>query len=267
LGYKPQRLSPEKGIGGLKPTDVLMLTCVYALDADEATALEAFVRAGGHVVFVDGPVFGIRHEALQRATGLARSGGYFSDQHVIAAVGESELVQRRQGQVDVAKYQDTLAKWAQFQRDNVTALVRDVYGEAKQIKPEAQVTAAVFYNRRAADGVHQDWYAWLREGIIDYVIPMAYTMNDADLSAALAEWQQADPRLERIIPGLSIYMRTDGGSVSRPADVVLRQTDLCVQAGAVGTCYFAVNYLSDELTKAMAEGPFREAATPYRPPP
>ncbi len=267
LGFEPQRLPEAGGLGALQSDDILVLSCVYLMDADEAAALEAFVRGGGHVVFIDGPVFAIRHESLQRVTGLATTAGYFSEQHIISATGDSELVPAGTHDIDVAGLQETLRQWAQFQKDNITALVRDVYRQAKQMKPQAQVTAAVFHNRRAADNVHQDWYAWLDEGIIDYVIPMAYLMRDEDLSADLAEWRAADPRLDRIIPGLSIYMRQEGGAVSRPPDLVLRQTQMCLNAGAHGTCFFAVNYLDDALVRAIADGPYRSPMQPYRPPP
>lgn len=267
LGFAPQRLPRERGLSDLEPSDVLFLTCVYLMAPEEATALAAFVRAGGHVIFVDGPVLSMRQEALQRVTGLARSGGYFSEEHVISAVGDSDLIPRREGDADVARYRDTVAKWSAFQKEGVTALVRDVYRRAKQLKPEAQVTAAVFHNRRAADNVCQDWYGWLEEGIVDYLIPMAYVMRDEDLQADLDEWREADAPLERIIPGLSIYRREDGKAVPRPPELVLRQVEMCRQAGAKGTCFFAVNYLDDALVEALTAQPFSEAARAYRPPP
>jgi len=266
LGFSPQRLPQGKTLGDLKPTDIFVLTCVYLMAPEEAAAMEAFIRSGGHLIFIDGPVLAMQQEALQRVTGMAQAGAYFSEEHLISAVGTSELIPTGGGQADLARYRQALGKWSAFQKEGITALVRDVYQRGKQLKPAAQISAAVFYNRAAADSVAQNWYAWLDQGIVDYVIPMAYVMRDEDLSAALSEWRRADPTLERIIPGLSIYLREDG-AVSRPPELVLGQTRLCLDAGARGTCFFAVNYLDDTLVEALAGGPYAELAQPYRPPP
>jgi uncharacterized lipoprotein YddW (UPF0748 family) len=140
-----------------------------------------------------------------------------------------------------------------------------VYERAKAIKPNVAISAAVFYRLASADAVFQDWSRWLREGFIDYVLPMAYVTDEKALLDALEEYKSVDPKLERIIPGLSLYMRDEKGVKSRPPELVLRQVEICKKAGAKGVNFFALTYLSDEIILALSKGPFLETAKPYVP--
>jgi uncharacterized lipoprotein YddW (UPF0748 family) len=72
-------------------------------------------------------------------------------------------------------------EWADWRRDQVTELVRSISHDVKAIKPWVVISAAVFANADDAyDARGQDWKEWLREGIIDVVVPMAYG-SDSEL--------------------------------------------------------------------------------------
>ncbi|HEU0253331.1 MAG TPA: family 10 glycosylhydrolase, partial [Pyrinomonadaceae bacterium] len=72
------------------------------------------------------------------------------------------------------------AKFADFQRAQVTALVERVYHAVKKEKPETLVSAAVFANdENAYTRRFQDWKRWLQMGILDVACPMAYTTDTA----------------------------------------------------------------------------------------
>ncbi|MFN3653569.1 MAG: glycoside hydrolase family 10 protein [Armatimonadota bacterium] len=73
--------------------------------------------------------------------------------------------------------------WKQFRRDQVTALVREVRTAVRSARPEAMLSAAViawgrfsgdFKKSDAYNVVGQDWYGWIREGLVDAVCPMTY---------------------------------------------------------------------------------------------
>ena len=95
---------------------------------------------------------------------------------------------------------------------------------------------------------------------------MAYTPSNDSLESQLAEWKTVDPTLERIIPGLSIYQRTQAGTVTRDVALILSQHKLCMDRGARGNCYFALPYLSDPLIGAFVAGPHPAKVKAYRPP-
>lgn len=236
----------------------------YLLDQGAADWLEHFVRDGGHALFIDGPVLAIKEPALQAVLGMAGTAEYFTEFRVITAAPDQDLVPAG-APLDVEMERRRAACWAEFWTDSVTDLVRQVYGGAKALKPRAWVSAAVFYNREAADNVCQDWYGWLREGIIDYVLPMAYTEKNDLLEAALQEWQACDPHLDRIIPGLSIYSKQGQETVVRDPGLVRAQQELCAAYQAHGTCYFSLDNLTPELQAQFASAPYLEMAEPFYP--
>jgi uncharacterized lipoprotein YddW (UPF0748 family) len=72
------------------------------------------------------------------------------------------------------------AKFADFQREQVTTLVERIYRAVKKRKPEALVSAAVFANdENAYTRRFQDWRRWLQMGILDVACPMAYSTDTA----------------------------------------------------------------------------------------
>jgi uncharacterized lipoprotein YddW (UPF0748 family) len=72
------------------------------------------------------------------------------------------------------------AKFADFQRVQVTTLVERIYHAVKKRRPEALVSAAVFANdENAYTRRFQDWRRWLQMGILDVACPMAYTTDTA----------------------------------------------------------------------------------------
>jgi uncharacterized lipoprotein YddW (UPF0748 family) len=69
-------------------------------------------------------------------------------------------------------------RYAQFQQNQVTELVSQVYRGVKKIKPKVIISAAVFANDEAAlKWRFQDWKLWVKRGWLDVLCPMAYTTN------------------------------------------------------------------------------------------
>ena len=83
--------------------------------------------------------------------------------------------------------------FADFQREQITALVERIYHGVKKRRPAALVSAAVFANEENARTQRfQDWRRWLALGVLDAVCPMAYSADTAifqkqiELAAATA---------------------------------------------------------------------------------
>lgn len=263
LGFPATPIAPADLVDLAAPATVL-LYAQYEIDADTAAALERLVEAGGRCLFIEGPVRSMELPALQELTGLRRSGAFFYALRMVAPAPDQDLIAARCA-VDLDRERTRLRRWVQYRKDSVTQLVRMVSEQAKEVNPQVRISAAVFPNRLEAEGVCQDWYGWLEEGILDYAVPMAYTADNAHLGGLLREWQAADPLMERIIPGLAIYMTREGRDVSRPDDLVVSQVELCRSRGARGIQFFSLPFLGDELAGALTSGPFHEVATPYQP--
>ncbi|MFP4057873.1 MAG: family 10 glycosylhydrolase [Candidatus Brocadiia bacterium] len=266
LGTRPRAVREDR-LADLPADAVVVLPCLYYIPQGVAEQLEARVRRGAHLVVIDGPVYAIARPAVQRLVGFKAKGRYFSDLVALVATGESELAPDSGRKLDLAREKRRGELWAEYRKDTVTALVRDVGRRARAVEPRALVSAAVFTPLASAEHVLQDWPRWLREHAIDLAIPMAYTRSNESLEAQVAEWKSLDPRLQWIVPGLSIYQRTEKGTVTRDIDLVLAQRRLCREAHARGTVFFSLHYLDDALTEALRTGPFAQPARPYHPPP
>ena len=208
----------------------------------------------------------MQHPAIQRVLGFATAGRYVHRDEVIQSTGRSPLVPRGEHKIDLEREKLRAQKWSEFRKWGVTELVRDVYHRAKKIKPDTQVTAAVFSTFESAETVRQDWPGWLKEGIVDYVVPMAYTENTAELASQIAQWKTIDPRLKQIVPGLSIYQRIEGKAVTRSLDLIRKQHRLCTEQGARGNMYFSLYYLNEPLIDVFRTEFYSSKAPAYRPP-
>src|SRR4030095_8468635 len=72
------------------------------------------------------------------------------------------------------------AKFADFQRAQITSLVARIYHGVKKRNAQVLVSAAVFANdENAYTRRFQDWRRWLQMGILDVACPMAYSTDTA----------------------------------------------------------------------------------------
>lgn len=88
------------------------------------------------------------------------------------------------------------AAWRQFRRDQVTSLVSEIRTAVKKERPEVMLSVAAiawgsypgdFKRSEAYNLVGQDWYGWIRSGLVDAVCPMTYQSNQA----GFASWVNA----------------------------------------------------------------------------
>jgi len=107
-----------------------------------------------------------------------------------------------------------MREWLQFRRDQITTLVREIRGAVKAERSKAMLSAAViawggypgsFERTEAYSQVGQDWYGWIREGLVDAVCPMTYQTN----TAGFGGWVRAIGRSHPDFPvwyGIGAYL-------------------------------------------------------------
>ncbi len=106
----------------------------------------------------------------------------------------------------------------EWRRDNVTAFVRESYREIAAIRPRLKIGSSPLgvykddHNGRQRGGyysVFQDSYAWLQEGIQDYLSPQIYWVlnpwNDEPDFARVVRLWSALPRQRHIYAGIAAY--------------------------------------------------------------
>ncbi len=104
---------------------------------------------------------------------------------------------------------------AQWRRNNITRIVREVYRTVKDAKPWVKLSCSPVgkysdlrrHSSRgwnARDIVYQDAQGWLADGIMDDIYPMMYFTGDNFYPFA-ADWRENDHG-RHATPGLAVYM-------------------------------------------------------------
>jgi len=134
-----------------------------------------------------------------------------------------ELAPERVVELDLAAGSNPLAyttalpeEWDEFRRRQITSLVAEIYREVKARRPEVVVSAAVVPDPETAYALRfQDWMGWLDQGILDIVVPMAYTPDNGRFSALVRSARVAAGHRERVWAGIGAYMDTLGGTLDK----------------------------------------------------
>lgn len=100
---------------------------------------------------------------------------------------------------------DSPTDWDHWRMNQLTRLVSDIRDVIERRRSGATLTAAVIADPARAFREHfQNAPAWLSAGLVDALMPMAYTTDADRFSANVRAYRRAAPQ-GRIIPGLGIY--------------------------------------------------------------
>lgn len=96
------------------------------------------------------------------------------------------------------------AKWLDWRRSNIDAVVGAVHREARAARPGIRISAAVFREWATdRDSVGQDWKLWCDNGWLDFVCPMNYTPSSGRFEGMVSrqvEWSGKVP----CYPGIGV---------------------------------------------------------------
>jgi uncharacterized lipoprotein YddW (UPF0748 family) len=156
------------------------------------------------------------------------------------------LPPERLQELDAAGGQDPYAfvdalpgPWGEFRRAQITALVERIYTGVKARRPRMVVSAAVFPDTDDAyRNRFQDWRAWLRQGILDVVVPMAYTPDDGRFRAQIHEATAWAGGQDRVWAGVGAYVNTLEGTLAK--------IDIARDEGAGGVVLFSYDWAAAE---------------------
>ncbi len=155
---------------------------------------------------------------------------------------ESEILRtlQRASTDDPFAFADFLPEaWGEFRRAQITQLVESVYQGVKARKPDLVVSAAVFPNLDDAyDNRFQEWARWLERGIVDVVVPMAYTEEDENFQRLMRDAMGAAGGSDRLWAGIGAYVNS--------VDGVIGQIGIARREGAGGVMLFSYDWARDE---------------------
>lgn len=107
------------------------------------------------------------------------------------------------------------SEFLKWRRGNITRLVETVYKEAKEIRKDIKVSAAVFSDWEGArEWVGQDAADWIEKGYLDFVCPMDYETDDAVFSKRLLKQVAAVQGKVPVYPGIGSYLMTKHSNIA-----------------------------------------------------
>ncbi|HSV72789.1 MAG TPA: family 10 glycosylhydrolase [Chthonomonadales bacterium] len=134
---------------------------------------------------------------------------------------------------DVLRGAPRQVAYLEFRRQNITRLVRAVSEGSRRIKPWVKISAAVWPNwPEVRDTLGQDWGAWVREGLLDFVCTMNYTDSNDEFATRVSVQRDEVAGRAPLYPGI-------GASVpGLPVAQVAEQIEVARRLGADGFILF-----------------------------
>ena len=130
-------------------------------------------------------------------------------------------------------------EWNRYKRESVSDLVRRIYHGTKKINKKCKVSASIwnsYYNGYSR--FYQDSWGWMKEGILDFVNPMNYTVN----TELFKHWTLMHKKHSCGIPvNPGIGLLWDEKKAKRP--YFSEQLKACQQMGLNGLTVFAYQSL------------------------
>jgi uncharacterized lipoprotein YddW (UPF0748 family) len=162
---------------------------------------------------------------LEGARYLGRDSGY---NPISLALFKAET-----GTSEVPAFDDP--NWCEWRRSQLTGLVRTMKARLAEVRPGCLLSASVMTPTPALASMVclQDWDGWMREGIVDYVVPMLYLTSDSMLEKAIPLLQSRYSR----------HMYIGVGTYQLPKETAEQQIADVGTAGADGVVLFSYHYL------------------------
>ena len=128
----------------------------------------------------------------------------------------------------------------------VTDFVRKASKAVRAANPDIVFSAAVFPTPESAARRNQDWPAWVREGLVDFVCPMIYTESPGAFRAQLSACLAAAPA-DKLLPGIG----TGADESQTTAKTAAAEIAEAVNTGCRGVTFFTLNDSLLEVLEAF----------------
>ena len=138
--------------------------------------------------------------------------------------------------------QGEFASWEEFKISSVAGFVRRFSQHAKSVKPNLEVSAAVFSNYDDALRTHsQAWISWLDSGIVDRVYLMAYAKQRVLFEAQMAFAASFDIA-DKVVVGVRAWV--DHGRYS--ASDIVEKMEIAQKHGFSSVAFFSYRGIKEK---------------------
>lgn len=126
-------------------------------------------------------------------------------------------------------------EFRRWRADTITAFVRAAREQLLRINPRLQLSAAVYGNYPdCIESLGQDWGAWLKEGLVDFVCPMNYAGDVVGFTTMTERQLRLPGAAGRVLPGLGVT----ADEIQLGPDQVIEQILAVRRLGAPGFVLF-----------------------------
>ncbi|MDP7129198.1 MAG: family 10 glycosylhydrolase, partial [Planctomycetota bacterium] len=143
-------------------------------------------------------------------------------------------------------------EWTEFRCTRISAIVERISTRIRKAAPKVKISAAVFRDwPDCRKSVGQDWVRWCKEGWLDFICPMNYTLDAGLFEKRTLAHRKALPLDFPVVQGIGIA--SGRGRMARPEEVAV-QIALARRsrsAGFIGFCYQPVH--TSELFTPLLE--------------
>ncbi len=120
--------------------------------------------------------------------------------------------------------------WEKEKREKITKIIKELSRESRNINPHLIISSACISDIEVAKRDYaQDWLDWIKEGIIDYAVPMTYSSNENWFKNNLKKFFPIKPY---ILPGI-------GGFLMKNVSELRNQENIARKAGFPGYVVFS----------------------------
>lgn len=164
---------------------------------------------------------------------------------------------------DVRNDGDLAVEFREWRAAVITEFVRRVRRELNAVRPGIQLSAAVFANQPDCRlSIGQDWALWLREGIVDFVVPMNYDENLQRFTSRAQVHAALPGARGRILQGIG----ATSGESRLLADQVVEQVLAARRTEAAGFVLFDMSpTVRDRILPILRLGVTASDGTPAAP--
>ncbi|NJN75772.1 MAG: family 10 glycosylhydrolase [Synechococcaceae cyanobacterium RL_1_2] len=140
-------------------------------------------------------------------------------------------------------------EWTGFRTEQITEFVGKASRMIKKLKPQLTISAAVFpYPRwERVARIQQDWEQWIEEGYIDWLVPMTYAENTAQLATMVEPLVEKQGKAHETLIVPAVQLKPGQGLSN------LDQIEMIREFSFQGYALFAANGFSADLQQILSQ--------------
>lgn len=156
-----------------------------------------------------------------------------------------------------AKRGGRLKEWREFRVETITSHIREIRKAVKAVNPKVELWSTCFpHSGSARTEEAQDWPAWCREGIVERLGMMDYSMTTAGFESLIAVQRMNDfGTFGNFAPVFGDVRWHGAVTVAEKALVAARQIEAIRRQGYRTFCYFSLSLDTAPILELLAQGP------------